>query len=450
MSVEFKEMKSFVDNCPQERLLEIGLPDIQFYNVGGMYHALCPFHPDTHLGNFMYNPYNHIWKCFVCGEGGVGVVNLVMAVTGKSYTETVAMLYENRSRAGRGVAGNSHVSIKCPSGKKPSAGFNNGETTSRSEASSFSYIQKPLPAEQLDAIYTCFAAASPLTRDEKDKLMKKRGLYNRSMSHFFRFPSNGDPEFRSLFLQKLAVKSKELGVKSLRNQLLNVPGFMWDSERRVVSFIGYSGALGILNHDADGLINGIELRLRDGNPMGVRYIPFSSTGICQRYPDRFRYGTKLTAIVDVVPPAFDDKAYLGVAVTEGKMKAIHLSYMGYLALNVRGVGNWKEVLPILDLLKSKGYDTQRVFIAFDADSRKNPAVANHCVNFAEALMGQGREAQFLAWPATCGKGIDDVDNNGKTNRIRTVEGTTYLETTLKPFLMRVKRNQNRARSQTSA
>lgn len=450
MSVEFKDMKAFVDNCSPERLLEIGLPDIQFYNIGGLYYALCPFHPDTHLGNFMYNPFNRIWKCFVCGKGGVGIVNLVMAVTEKSYTETVVMLYKNRNRAGCGIAENGYSALKHPSVKKPVFGFSSGEETICDEETSFSYIQKPLSAEYLDAIYSCFAAASPLTREEKDKLMKKRGLYNRSMSCFFRFPANGDPEFRNLFLQKLAVKSKELGVKSLRNQLLNVPGFMWDGERRVVSFIGYSGALGILNHDVDGLINGIELRLRDGNPMGVRYMPFSSTGICQRYPGRFRYGTKLTAIVDVVPPAFDDKAYSGVAVTEGKMKAIHLSYMGFLALNVRGVGNWKEVLPVLDQLKTKGYDAQNVFIAFDADSRKNPAVANHCVIFAETLMGQGREVQFLTWPAICGKGIDDVDNNGKTNKVRTVAATTYIDTTLKPFLMRAKRNQERTRAQTSA
>ena len=35
--------------------------------------GLCPFHNDTHSGNFMVSPAKRMWYCFVCGKGGDAV-----------------------------------------------------------------------------------------------------------------------------------------------------------------------------------------------------------------------------------------------------------------------------------------------------------------------------------------------------------------------------------------
>ena len=87
----------------------------------------------------------------------------------------------------------------------------------------------------------------------------------------------------------------------------------------------------------------------------------------------------------------------------------------------------------------RSVNTSRVFIAFDADSRRNPAVAENSANFGKALLDEGYEVYYLTWPNNCGKGVDDVVNAGQRGKIRTVEGNRFLQTTLLPFIERAKK-----------
>ena len=47
---------------------------------------LCPFHADEKTGNFKYTLHNDLWKCFSCGEGGKGILSLMMKYFEKETT----------------------------------------------------------------------------------------------------------------------------------------------------------------------------------------------------------------------------------------------------------------------------------------------------------------------------------------------------------------------------
>lgn len=449
MLVNFRDKKAALGLIPDGALLEIGIPEVQFYNLNGSYQALCPFHGDAHLGNFGYNPHKHTWKCFVCGESGQGPYSLIMKVKGWDFKKTVDYLYDHRAMVTLGFPDRPPASILSPkAGKarmtrtfasKGGAAISAGSPAIREMPRQ----EAPPTAMEKHLIYQEFAKLSPLTEREKSALCTKRGLYYRSMPDFFRFPSPVDSSNLEALLARLDRPGPD-GKTHLSKRLLGTPGFFWNQQSGQYGFVGYRNSVGILNHDADGLINGIELRLPDGMANGTRYIPFSSEGVCLRYPDRFAGGTSLGAIVDVVYPAFEGKDKAGIAVTEGKFKALHLSYKGYTVLNIHGISNWRKIFPVLEELAEKGMDTSRVCVAFDADSRTNPPVAEAAQNLGISLMEAGYEVSYLAWPLNCGKGYDDLDNSGNAHRARIVPAQKFIDTTLAPFLERAKKRRERS------
>ncbi len=425
------EMKEVLDEYPADSLLEVGMPDVKFYARGSQLEALCPFHGDHKLGNFGYSLAKDCWRCFVCGKSGSGPYSLIMAHRNWSFAETVRYLYDRRSSCVGRITEAPPATLLQKSKKvrlvtpKPSPILVNDE-----------FVFDPSPtAEDKSTVYSCFAAASPLSPSWTKHLQEIRGVSPLEIPYFFRFPSSKDEEFMSRFRKEL----EKRGAGNLYHRLLGIPGFFWNIKENRISFIGYSGALGILNHDEQGLVSSIEMRLPDSAVRSTRYIPFSSEGICLNHPDDYKYGANVGSVVDVVTPPFDNSSIQGVAVTEGKFKALHLSRMEFLALNIRGVGNWRSVLPVLENLENKGVNTSRVFIAFDADSRRNPAVAENSANFGKALLDEGYEVYYLTWPNNCGKGVDDVVNAGQRGKIRTVEGNRFLQTTLLPFIERAKK-----------
>lgn len=439
-----REMKRAIDLIPAERLIQIGLPDVKWYYRNGEYQALCPFHTDTKLGNFGYNPSKNLWKCFVCGKGGAGPISLVMQFQGWDFKTTVKFLYEHRNQPTANIDASAPYSLQNHHKKTTYSHslFSNGNgnpVVIMPQERSFTYHSK-LDPRDVSLIYQSFSEASPLTEEEKRRLCKKRGLWYRSTNHFFRFPSPFDFNFRKRFCAMLDKNDPQHQAGRLYHLLLGVPGFFWDSQQGDVSFVGYKNSVGILNHDNAGFINGIELRLNSKDGHSMRYMPFSSEGICCHNPERFSNGTNLGSIVDVVPKEASVAADKGIAITEGKFKALHLSYLGYTVLNVHGIGNWRKALPVLESMVTQLKNTPPISIAFDADSRANPPVANHSMQLGLALMEAGYQVSYLTWPAKFGKGIDDLVNSGHTYRLRSVDGQRFIETTLAPFLERTKKH----------
>ena len=442
MGMEIRDMRQELETIPDEVLLAIGVPSITFYNVSGSFKALCPFHSDKHLGSFGYNPHTHCWGCFACGESGKGVFSLVMRIMGWNFVDTVKYLYAHKNDPVTGFETTVPPAL-IQRGKSTSAKNQRNYTPRLAQKVELPEISMeedflghgPISPADLDRIYRAFAEASPLSAQELQKLRAKRGLTFSSCSDFFRFPSNWDMEYWKRFRALLKKSDNRPGEERLYHSLLGVPGFYWDVAENRPGFLCVTNGLGILNHGVDGLITGIEIRTKaktgDEDP---RYIGFSSASVCERYPDRCKHGAK-AGFLDVVPRRYSNTPDLGLAVTEGKFKALHLSYKGYTGISIRGIGNWRKAMPLLAQMAAD----KPVTIAFDADMKSNPAVAKSAVEFAQALMDKGFTVQFLSWPLPYGKGFDDLCNNGYYYKAHVTPAQRYLDTTLLPFLERVKK-----------
>jgi hypothetical protein len=96
--------------------------------------------------------------------------------------------------------------------------------------------------------------------------------------------------------------------------------------------------------------------------------------------------------------------------TEGELKGdIATVLSGLLTLSIPGVALWRKVLPVLE-----GLRPQQVLLAFDADWRTNPHVAQALGHTALALVKAGYEVQVEDWELSRGKGIDDLLAAGYT------------------------------------
>jgi hypothetical protein len=105
-----------------------------------------------------------------------------------------------------------------------------------------------------------------------------------------------------------------------------------------------------------------------------------------------------------------------VRITEGELKAdVATVLSGVLTLAVPGVSAWRKVLPIVHDLQAT-----RLHLAFDADWRTNPHVAQAFGHAAFALVKAGYEVQVEDWELSQGKGIDDVLGAGHTSVLQSV------------------------------
>lgn len=414
---------------PYPQQLALAVPEIHFYkDVRGLL-ALCPFHNDKSVGSFVFNPRNGVWKCFSCGVSGQGVISLLMKARGWNFLQAVDYMYDHRN----------DVAIEpdepIPSALRPRhkvKGSKPSFTKQREESGKvmFTHYGSVTPEER-HLIYKAFAETCPLKMDERRQLMKKRGLSYGDTVNFFRMPAAGDELFWVEFVEHLRFHDTYKGEDRLYYRLLGTPGFYWDEEENSVSFVTLHNALGILLHSPDGLISGIEMRVMNEQPNSgpetpkmARYIGFSSGSICDREPERFSMGTKLSVFVDVVPSFYseDSKKFKGYAVTEGKFKALHLAKRGYTVLSVRGVGNWKYITPMLQKMKSK----RPVTIVFDADAAVNSAVARSSASLGMDLIANGYEVRYMTWDIADGKGIDDLCNAGLYCRAKVVTADQYM------------------------
>jgi putative DNA primase/helicase len=102
-------------------------------------------------------------------------------------------------------------------------------------------------------------------------------------------------------------------------------------------------------------------------------------------------------------------------VTEGGLKAdVATALSGTFTLGLPGVAVWRRVAEVLAELRAK-----TAVLAFDADARTNPTVAQALLRLAEDLRDHGFAAELELWHAADGKGIDDLLAAGKTPRLVT-------------------------------
>ena len=198
--------------------------------------------------------------------------------------------------------------------------------------------------------------------------------------------------------------------------LARVPGF----RRRPIpgaapawTLSAHSGLL-IPVRDPQGRIVALKVRRDDvgsGRPAGPRYVYASSTRWGGPGPGALPHLAKLPA--PPLPPPMPGV----VRVTEGELKAdVATVLSGIRTVSVAGVGAWRSALPMLRALGAR-----RVVLAFDADARRNPAVARALYALAWTLHTEsGFEVALEQWDEADGKGIDDLLAGG--GRPGVVEG----------------------------
>ncbi|AEG14507.1 DNA primase [Desulfofundulus kuznetsovii DSM 6115] len=168
--------------------------------------------------------------------------------------------------------------------------------------------------------------------------------------------------------------------------LKGIPGFFTRNGRYgpFWDFVSPAGYL-IPVKDVQGRIQALQVRLDEG-----KYIWFSSHGM----PN----GTSSKA------PTHYTGGKGKVWVTEGPLKAdVASALLNAPFVGIPGVGAWKDVDGILEVLSCKD-----PVVAFDADCRTNPNVAKALGDFIRSLKQNGYRPLVASWPASYGKGIDDV------------------------------------------
>ena len=247
----------------------------------------------------------------------------------------------------------------------------------------------------LNHVYRALLAALPLAASHRQAL-RQRGLTDTEILR---------RRYRTLPLHRRAALAKAL-VESLGADLCaQVPGFYMAEQggRRWWSLAGAAGLL-IPVRNLDGHIVALKVRA-DVPGNGPKYTTVSSTK---------HGGPGPGAPVHV--PLYAGARGNTIRLTEGEVKAdVVTALSGLLTISIPGVAMWRKALPVIQSLGS-----QRVLLAFDADWRVNPHVAQALGQAAFALVKARYEVQVEVWEPGLGKGIDDLLAGGCMPQLQSV------------------------------
>ena len=232
------------------------------------------------------------------------------------------------------------------------------------------------PVERRNRVYRTFLSVLSLDPAHKQDLLR-RGLDEGAIFRRGYRSVPQDPPFRWKAARFLLQK---------HGNLEGIPGFCEKAGRKgpywdFLSPRGYF--IPVRNHD--GLVQALKIRLDSGG-----YVWFSSEG----HPRGSSSGS---------PPHYTGGKGR-ICVTEGPLKADvahHLSGLPFV-----GTGGVHAVKEVPDLLRLLG--ASDVLVAFDADQFTNRNIRRALQDFLQELKRRGFRARSLAWPASLGKGIDDV------------------------------------------
>jgi hypothetical protein len=211
--------------------------------------------------------------------------------------------------------------------------------------------------------------------------------------------------YRSLSLGGRAALARRVVHRFGTGVCMQVPGFFVNEQngRRWWSLAGAAGLL-IPVRNLAGHIVALKVRA-DAPSESLRYTMISSAK---------HGGPSPGAQVHI--PLHDGQYSDLIRLTEGERKAdVATVLSGVLTVAIPGVSVWRKALPVLQALQAR-----RVLLAFDADWRSNPHVAQALGQAAFALVRAGIDVQIEDWDPAIGKGIDDVLAAGHTPMIQPV------------------------------
>jgi DNA primase len=241
----------------------------------------------------------------------------------------------------------------------------------------------------LDRVYRELLAALPLLPSHHQAL-RQRGLAD---VEIFR------RRYRTLPIAGRTALAKRLVDQIGADLCIQVPGF-YIAERHGRRWWSLAGAAGLLIpvHNLDGHIVALKVRV-DIPGYSHKYTMVSSAK---------HEGPSPGAPVHV--PLHDGVCGDTVRLTEGELKADIATVLSEtLTVALPGVAMWRKALAVLQHLQSP-----QVLLAFDADWRTNPHVAQALGQAAFALVALGYTVEVEAWELALGKGIDDLMAAGHT------------------------------------
>ena len=366
------------------------------------YMGLCPFHADTHIGSFVVTPSKGIWKCFACGDeysgNGIRFVSLLHNISYLDAAFSIAL--DNRIIT------------------QEEYDFYRRKRFSREYISNLEmrYSEKKVPAERpvranadvIDIVYRTLKECCPLSEAHFLYLREKRQISEERISaDYFSFPSQW--------------KQKDSIVQKIKEQtgysddiLKTVPGFFIDKKRNKLSFSSSRG-IGILIHDADGMVRGIQIRhdeIKEGRP---RYTWFSSV-FAWNDKENFDGGCGCGSPKDVIYPI--DKQPKFLCITEGRFKSEVIAKQGNTAISVQGVSTWSGIDKTIRTIQKQGMYS-KIFLSFDSDILGNHQLLRQLSQMADSLKNEFPDMTIKVsiWKKVYGKGIDDCIFAGNVKKI---------------------------------
>ena len=241
----------------------------------------------------------------------------------------------------------------------------------------------------LDRVYRELLVALPLLPSHRQAL-RQRGLADVEIHR---------RRYRTLPIAGRAALANRLVAHIGADLCAQVPGF-YRAKRNGQCWWSLAGAAGLVIpvRDLDGHIVALKVRA-DNLGEGPKYTTISSAK---------HDGPSPGAPVHV--PMHHGICGDTVRLTEGELKGdIATVLSDTLTIALPGVAMWRKALRVLQNLQPS-----RVLLAFDADWRTNPHVAQALGQAAFALVAPGYMVEVEAWELALGKGIDDLMAAGHT------------------------------------
>lgn len=380
----------------------------------GNYLCLCPFHNDRKVGSFVVFPKTNRFKCFACGEAG-DAIDFVSQIAGISSYEAAVTIAADFNLI-------TADELTCLQERKDrSLRFNSQKLAVLPKEQTF--LEDRASAEHLHVIYKCFiAACAPLSTEFREVLLTQRKLSEDDLKDYFVFPQKQDaanfwPRFRAKLQDEFGVFQDDIQEKLL----LGVPGFFLNNQMHIAFSAQKTPSLGITIHNRRGQISGIQVRnMAENQKKGNRYKLMSSAFADGTTSSFGSHGCNCGYVEDVLYPK--GPWHHAIALTEGRFKAVTLSKMGFLVVNMHSISNWAPAGDVALALAGK-HDVTTFVLVYDMED--NDAVYKSARNLYDKLSPQCPTC-FAVWDPQYGKGIDDVVNAGHKDRLRTVSSQEFF------------------------
>ena len=370
--------------------------------------GLCPFHDDKRLGSFRVTPGKQIFKCWACGEGG-GPVKFVSKYLGCSRYEAALRICEDEGMI---------TQAEAQELRKGNEVALTERVRHAKQQSLVRDISEKASPDWIETVDSAFAAAAGgkegLSAKFQSILREERKLTESDLADYFTFPAPSNRLFWERFYSILIEQTK-MDKKEISETLLGVPGFFLNAKGKLTFLSLRKANVGILIHDRARHVSGIQMRTMSPLKPGEARYHFFSSGFADGSNSVGTKGCGCGFVEDVL---FPTKRWCGaIAVTEGRFKAVTLSHLGFLTVNMHSISNWRPAgSAALDLARE--YHARRFVLAYDQEENRN--VDSSLDNLFGIINQAGIPIDVAIWDPKYGKGIDDVVNAGHIDKISRV------------------------------